>query len=84
MGNSISINPNPTHSDVILHWTSAKREKAVINIYNLFGQKISTLEMDLNPGLNERKINTDHFIPGVYFIEMVKNNQRETLKLVKN
>ncbi len=74
--NNIRIYPNPVVSVLNI---SAKDEIDAIRIYSLNGQQ---LYCNNNIASSETKINTKAFAPGVYFINIVQNNQAITQKVV--
>jgi len=71
-----SIYPNPFHDRLNILCDEA----ATINIYNLLGEKV--LSECLPVGKNF--INTSKLNNGMYFVEILRGNSREVMKMVKS
>lgn len=72
--NEISVYPNPTSDILQVSGISSELE---YTIYNAVGQKISKGKT------NHKKINVNHLINGVYFIEFNEKENQVRLKFIK-
>ena len=70
------IIPNPSSQSCILK-VHPSLLKAQITILNSSGQIV----LELN-GSGQHFLNTSEFQNGVYFVEMIHNSMRETIKLI--
>lgn len=85
-GNTISTNifqlkviPNPTHYYFTLDVVTGSKEKIVVLVYDVLGQKIEHIE---NSNGNLIKFG-ENMKAGVYLAEVAQGNNRKTIKLVK-
>jgi len=68
---SCIVYPNPFSSSAIIQFNSVIKN-AVLNIYNLFGQKIITIN---NISGNQIKIERANLNSGIYFYKVMKQNE---------
>jgi ligand-binding sensor domain-containing protein len=78
--NNIALNvyPNPTTDKVRLDWNSAK--EATITIYSIDGKVVNQIQ-HVAPGSS---ISLSEQQSGIYFINVITDNSRQTLRVVKN
>ena len=73
----IRIYPNPAFGEINI---SASGIILEVQIYSVTGNRI----LNQKPGqVNQLKLNTEGFAPGIYLLKVVHNNQVSTLKFVK-
>jgi hypothetical protein len=69
--NQLSISPNPFNDFTTIQSNSMLHE-AEVNLYNVFGQKVKTINRISG---NEIKIDRDNLASGIYFIRLTKDNK---------
>ncbi len=68
---SLQIFPNPTESETTIQFNSMVKN-ASLEILNVFGQKVKTIN---HISGSEIKIQRDDLLAGIYFIQLLQNNQ---------
>ncbi|MCE3259316.1 MAG: hypothetical protein K0S12_957 [Bacteroidetes bacterium] len=76
---SISASPNPVNNELTIRFSSALTENVTIEIYNVLGKKVSSVESTLK---NEVKIDTEHLANGTYFAKVNSKGSAETVKFI--
>jgi hypothetical protein len=76
------ISPNPVSSELALTLNSKQNEDLVIEIYNVTGQKVKTIEKATATGKNEIKINVDELSSGNYFLQLNNGRSSESTKFI--
>jgi hypothetical protein len=76
----IRISPNPSSHDFILHFTNAKsNETAQLKVTDMMGRLIykstGSIHNDFRFGNN--------FVPGIYLVEIMTDNEKSIHKIVK-
>ncbi len=81
---NITIYPNPVVDQLKVSFKSSRRAIAVISIFNNIGKQVYTLESEVEPGQNFFTIDVrDSSIePGIYFVQIVSENEKYTRKLI--
>jgi GEVED domain/Secretion system C-terminal sorting domain len=74
--------PVPAKGNLTVEFTSISDDNVKLNVYNLSGQKLMTIESPSIRGLNTFKLNTNRLIPGFYFLEVYNNGQRQHQKFL--
>ncbi|MSP58220.1 MAG: T9SS type A sorting domain-containing protein [Flavobacteriaceae bacterium] len=74
--NSFSIYPNPTND--FLNINSPNNKIFSLNVFNLLGEKIYTIQA--TPNL---KLQTSNFANGIYFLQIVSDKHQFTRKIIK-
>ena len=79
--NPVKLFPNPTNNFLFLRIKNKEKYK-LINVFNLFGQK---QELKYNAIENKEyiELNTSSLSPGIYFLELLKDNQRVIKRFIK-
>lgn len=80
-----SINPNPVMNIAEIHFTLAESRDVDITLYNIKGQKISTLlsgEKQAGPHTIEWNKDAELLTPGVYFLRMNVGDQNMIRKVL--
>ena len=78
--------PNPTNGTVKIRYEIQKTEfnsitKVALAVYNILGEKLFiTNDEKLNSGNYEIELNTNTLKSGIYFVELMINQQREVFK----
>jgi len=74
----VSIYPNPTTVNLNIRLSDGNPSVTECNIYNTAGQKI--VSSALNNTLNQIPVN--HLVPGLYIIELLKQDKRRLQKII--
>ena len=64
---SVVIAPNPVNESTVLQFTSKINEAVAINIYNVNGVVVKSMQFDAKEGFNTVSLSKLQFNPGVYF-----------------
>ena len=56
--------------------------EATISVYNITGQSIMDMNVNVNTGINHSTINTSELSSGVYFVTVNANGFSKTTKVV--
>lgn len=74
--------PNPFNPSTVIEFSLAKSAKVELNIYNILGQKISTLtNKNLDAGIHKYQFNGSSLTSGIYFYEIKANENRRVKKM---
>lgn len=80
--NELNIFPNPTNGNFTLVYTLASSEKVSISVYDFTGKKVDVKLTNGNLGLNTLLISGNEYAKGIYLVEIVAGNKKETKKLI--
>jgi hypothetical protein len=75
-----SCSPNPSNGNVKMLIRSNSNTKSVIEVYDLLGKKMKTLNMDIAEGKSEHDIDLTDLNEGLYFLKL--NGKISTDKLI--
>jgi len=78
----VRVYPNPVNN-IFTVFVPAVHGKASINVRNLQGQLVGETIVTNNNG-RHAKINTESLANGVYFVEVIANNKKDTYKIQVN
>ncbi|NVK51631.1 MAG: S8 family serine peptidase [Flavobacteriaceae bacterium] len=73
-----SIYPNPVSNTIYIHTTTANLPHLKVKIFNVLGKKV----LEIN-NLKSKKIHVSQLTSGIYIIQLQKENQLKTMKLIK-
>lgn len=82
--NALVIFPNPTSGSATIAFVAPSDNRAVMNVYSIDGKLISTVtdeNVEQGNGYSV-DINTDSWIPGIYFVRLTVGNETSIGKLV--
>lgn len=75
--------PNPFNPSTSISFSLGKAGFTTLNIYNISGQKVTTLiEKEMPAGLSELTFDSAHLPSGIYFYRLESNGQMETKKMI--
>jgi hypothetical protein len=75
--NEFNLFPNPTNSEINLNFTIAERSKMLFTIYDSQGRiMMNSKEIEYDNGIYTEKFNVLNYHSGVYFLQILKNEQR--------
>jgi len=78
----VMVYPNPANNALSV-FVPAVHGNASINVRNLQGQLVSGTKVT-NNNSRQAKINTESLASGVYFVEVIANNKKDTYKIQVN
>lgn len=82
--NSFSIYPNPTTDrNINLLYESNRYEDAVVEVYDLTGRKLKSLQLQPN-GFSNHTLNLENLSSGTYLVKFQSGDFKTTKKLILN
>ncbi|WP_373056182.1 DUF5689 domain-containing protein [Zunongwangia sp. H14] len=80
----VKANPNPTKGAVNLEIVAAKKEKASVEVYNLFGRLVLTENIKLSEGKNTHHFDIGREMRGIYIV-VIRGSEfkSEPVKIIK-
>jgi PKD repeat protein len=76
--------PNPVNSQLTISYQLTKSEKVMIELYDVIGNKISTLNLSQASGKYQIPMNTENLSKGVYLIKLSTENGSSQQIFIKN
>ena len=80
----LSVYPNPATSNFTFEYVLEKSSAVKINLMNVTGQLIYSEEMDAAAGMNKKEISFFENANGVYYLQVITNENVVTKKIIKN
>ena len=80
----LSIYPNPTSNDVTMEYLLQKPENVKINLMNIAAQLIYAEHINALVGKNKMTISLAEQAAGIYYLQIITNENLVTKKVVKN
>jgi hypothetical protein len=76
--------PVPSQDELTIGYTLANSGKVSINLISIDGKKVEAIENESYhlPGYHTRRVPVSKLSPGIYFLEMIKGQDRQTQKVV--
>lgn len=75
--------PNPFNASTMINYELPEESQVTINIYDILGRKVTTLEDSRQPAGNHQLIwNADRFSSGTYFYKLTAGDFIETKKIM--
>jgi hypothetical protein len=83
--NNFQVYPNPTSANVNINviTNDSYTGTALLTISNLQGNVVTTLAPEINKGTLETTLQLDQLAPGIYFIQIIINNNIYKQKITK-
>jgi hypothetical protein len=78
----LTLFPNPAHNNLTVNFYSETDGKAVFNLYALPGEKVMSLENNVQEGMNSFELNTSSLTNGIYIFEMLSEGNAIRQKLI--
>lgn len=79
----LSLAPNPSDENAMLSFTMLTSGKASISVYDVTGREIKEpVQLQFSSGKQQVAINTQSFATGIYFIQIIVNDQAVKTKLI--
>ncbi len=76
------ISPNPASNEISLSYELKQSENVSIQIYNLIGEKVRSIENVSTTGKNEMKINVEGLSNGAYFLRINNGKKTDNVRFV--
>jgi hypothetical protein len=76
------VSPNPASSEITLSYEVKQAEKLSIEIYNLIGERVQTIENVSSNNKNEIKINVETLSNGTYFFKINNGKESDNVKFL--
>ncbi len=80
----LSVYPNPTSADFTLEYVLEKSSEVKINVMNVTGQLILSEEIIGVVGKNTKRIGLDKNASGIYYLQIITDENVVTKKIIKN
>ncbi|MCX6294689.1 MAG: T9SS type A sorting domain-containing protein, partial [Bacteroidetes bacterium] len=81
---SLSVYPNPTTNKFTVDFMLSKASPVKINVMNISGQIVYTEEIEALPGNNKKEISLSKNASGIYYLQLITNNEVINKKIIKN
>jgi hypothetical protein len=80
------INPNPSKDNFTISYTSGSENVVTINVMDISGRTIKSVQNATNIGENQYSLNMTEFENGIYFVKMQQNGAVNNIqtKIIKN
>lgn len=79
----LSVYPNPCDDAVVVKFFSSEQSEAIISVYNLQGQLLSSSAIPFHQGINKSKIDMKGLPSGMYLIRLVTGSRTQYVKVIK-
>ncbi|MFM9027251.1 MAG: fibronectin type III domain-containing protein [Bacteroidota bacterium] len=80
--NDFILYPNPAQNVININYHALENGTANIRFFDLLGKVMIDQQMLVNGGYNKLSFDLTDFNKGVYFVEIVRNNERTVKKLI--
>lgn len=80
---AVLISPNPVRNRITAFVTIDKPQKVTVMLSDMHGRRISSMDMQYQPGLQEINMNAEHLAPGSYLLQVKGTTMNLVEKLVK-
>jgi len=80
--NNLSLYPNPSKGDVNISYDCSKAGKMQIKLYDVSGKILLSRNDDAISGHNVFHFNVSNLLPGIYYFELINNDEKKKIKLV--
>lgn len=81
---TINLFPNPANDIVNFHFKTESTMNSTISIYNSIGALVKTETTIFNSDYNTISLDIQDLNSGLYFVEIVADTKKQTIKLIKN
>ncbi len=79
-----SVNPNPFSSEIKIDYTVID-ERTMIEVFDANGRQVLDKPLEVSGGENgTATLNLDFLTKGIYFITIINNGKKDTMKIIKN
>jgi|GEM_PF-4135785 len=83
---ALKIGPNPFHNNLNIMWNMSQEAEISIYLYDVTGKRVDAIREQAwaQEGSQQLTYDATHLQTGVYLIEILYNEQRQTFKLIKS
>jgi len=81
--NNMALYPNPTTGNTMLEVNAASNGTAVLRLIDVTGKLFNTKTVTLTKGLNAVDLNVSDYADGIYLLQIVSDDNVQTLRLIK-
>ena len=78
----INLYPNPAKDNLSVEFSSIGEGNSLVNVFNMFGQKVLTYTVTVTEGVNTSSLNTSDLSSGIYIFEIELNGKTTREKFV--
>ncbi|HKL40012.1 MAG TPA: T9SS type A sorting domain-containing protein, partial [Cryomorphaceae bacterium] len=78
----VRVAPNPAQDNVNLSYNTAEEGQGLIQVFDAQGKLAFERVMTFNKGLNNVNLNLNELENGIYIVEVLKGNSRESVRLL--
>jgi endonuclease I len=78
----ITVSPNPSNGAFVLSYNAIKNQNAQVRIFDITGRMVYNKDLKMNAGFNSMDINIAGLSKGIYTLQILAENERQTQKLV--
>ncbi len=79
---NLSLYPNPSKGSVNISYDCSKAGKMQIKLYDVSGKILLSRNDDAISGNNVFHFNLSNLLPGIYYFELINNDEKKKIKLV--
>lgn len=85
ISDNLTISPNPSDGNFAISVETSESGTCSINVYDLFGQLISTTELDVSKGMNYKSFDLRSYPQGIYLLEYIftASDGKKDSKIIK-
>jgi hypothetical protein len=81
-GFALTVAPNPATQQTVIRFNTADQQVYSLDLYNLLGMKVATLERGSNSGVHTVRYNISNLPSGLYLLKLSVDGKVTTQKLV--
>lgn len=78
----ISISPNPSNGNFMINYTSTKAEKVSMKLIDMLGRIVYVNDTKVNSGANKMEILLQNVNKGMYSLEFITENGKQTQRVI--
>jgi len=78
----VNVSPNPAQDNVNLSYNSLNEGQGLIQVFDAQGKLAMERVITFNKGLNRVNLNMNNLENGIYLVEVLKGNSRESVRLL--
>jgi len=81
---NVTVYPNPVVDELKISFKSSQRSSVIVSLFNNIGKPIFKQQSEVEPGntIISIDIRSKSLEPGVYFVQLIAENQTITRKLI--
>ena len=79
---ALTVSPNPATQQTVIQFNTKEQQTYSLDVYNLLGMKVATLERGTNSGNHTVRYNISNLPSGLYMLKLSVDGKVTTQKLV--